>query len=757
LGIISKLFGAESGPELAEWIAALGGTVTCRETFAARAAVYGPFGKISPRLIAALKERGVDRLYSHQSEAAQCAMEGRDVVAVTPTASGKTLCYNIPVADAVIADKNACALYIFPTKALAQDQLTELSELSAALGGPIKAFTYDGDTAKQARAKARGEANVVITNADMLNTGILPHHTRWARFFRNLRYIVVDELHTYRGIFGSHAANLFSRLERICAFYGAKAVFICCSATIANPGGHAEALTGRKVHVVSGNGAPSPRKEFMIYNPAVINKQSGLRRSSLFETARISSYAMSRGVSTIIFTRTRAGVELLLKYLRRELARRGLDPNLVTGYRGGYLPAERRAVELALREGRLLGVVSTNALELGVDIGSLDLVVLNGYPGSIASTWQQIGRAGRRGASSLAVMVASALPIDQFIASKPQWFLGSPTELARIDPLNPYIRVAHVKCASFELPFTEDETFGGEYPEEILEYLARHGVLHKSRRSERAAYHWQDASYPAAEFSMRSATSDTYAITDVSSGRQKVIGTIDRHSAPTQLFPGAVYFHGGEGYVARELDADGMRCLVEKAETGYYTEGESSVRISVNEEFASAGSFGWGEVTLAVTPNFFKKIKLSTHENIGTGEISLPEEEMETTACWIVLPSSSGGKAETEAANGLANLIRNVAPMFLMCDAGDIQVTTRPRAPVINRGAIFIADNIPGGVGLAEGVYELKGKLLRACLEAIRSCGCQDGCPACAGASGAFPGFKKKVGELIGEILEGAC
>lgn len=755
-GNVFDLFRGKENLALGDWVESLGGSVTCRKVFPETKVRYGAFGKISPELIRALQKRGVEKLYSHQSESAERAMSGRDVVVSTPTASGKTLCYNLPVADAILTDGTSRALYIFPTKALAQDQLTELAGLSDELEKRIKASTYDGDTPSAARGKVRAEANVIITNPDMLNTGILPHHTRWTVFFQNLKYIVIDELHTYRGIFGSHLANLLSRVERLCAFYGSRPVFICCSATIANPGGHAEALTGRRMDVVCESGSPAAAKEFMIYNPPVVNRQTGLRRSAVFESTKIAAEALSRGIGVIVFVRSRTGVELLLGYLRKELAVRGLDPKMVTGYRGGYLPGERRAIERALRAGELRGVVSTNALELGIDIGSLDVAVLNGYPGSVASTWQQIGRAGRRSGSSLAIMVSSALSLDQFIASKPQWLLGASPELARIDPRNPYIRVAHVRCAAFELPFREGETFGGEDIGEILEYLAERRVLHKSAAGGSASYHWQDTSYPAAELSMRSVTGETYVITDVSAGKSKVIGTMDKRSAPVLIFAGAIYFHGGEAYLVRELDTENMRCIVEKSKADYYTEGESSSRISVGEVFEEAGSFGWGGISLATTPSFYKKIKLSTHENIGSGAISLPEEEMDTTACWIVLSGAANSKRWAEAAAGLANLIRNVAPLFLMCDSGDIRVISRSSAPGVNRSAIFVADNIPGGVGLAEGVFELKGKLLEACVDALESCGCEEGCPACIGTPRGTHDAKRGVKNLIIKILKGA-
>lgn len=750
---LSALFGAKSEQSLSEWIEELGGTVTCRKVFPAREAQYGHFGKLSPRLVAALKKRGVEKLYSHQSQAVDCAMNGRDVVIVTPTASGKTLCYNLPVADAILRGHDPRALYIFPAKALAQDQLAGLSELADATGAPIKAHTYDGDTPRQERAGIRTGAHVVITNPDMLHTAVLPHHAKWADFFRGLKYVVVDELHVYRGIFGSHLANLFARLQRICDFYGSRPVFICCSATTANPGEHAEALTGRKVRVIGENGAPSSEKEFIIYNPFLVKKRTGHRPSQAQAAVKIAGEALSRGSSAIVFSQTRDMAELLPRYLRGELAGQGLDPNMVAGYRGGYLPHKRRAIERALREGELRCVVSTNALELGIDVGSLDLVVLNGYPGSISSMWQQVGRAGRRGASSLAVLVSSPKPIDQFIAAKPRWLLGASPELARIDPGNPYILVDHVKCAAYERPFAEGETFAGQDVREILEYLAEHGVLLKTRGGSGASYHWRDASYPAAGVSMRSVTGAPYQIFRTGpGGKEKKLGTMDRLSALRTLFPGAVYFDDEGAYAVRELDRENLRCLVEPCEAEYYTEGQYSDSIAVSEVYERKGAFGWGEVQMAATPSFYRKIDLTTRKIIGYEDISLPEEVMETTACWISLPGCTDSHGSA-AVGGLVNLIGNVAPLFLMCDSGDIRVRARPRAPGVSSGAIFAADNIPGGVGLAEGVFELKGKLLRACLDALDACGCKDGCPACVGTPDGSSDKKSGAVKLIKKIL----
>jgi DEAD/DEAH box helicase domain-containing protein len=743
--------------DVANWVAGLGGTVTGRTSFPAKEAKYGTWGRLHPKLLHALALRGVERPYVHQSRAASLALSGKDVVVVTPTASGKTLCYNVPVIESILRDARSRALYIFPTKALAQDQLSELAELSQGTGKLFQAFTYDGDTTQAGKAAARDRGSIVITNPDMLNAGILPHHTKWAAFFKNLKYIVVDELHIYRGVFGSHLANLFCRLLRIASFYGAKPVFICCSATIANPREHAEALTGRKPELVSENGAPSPEKDFMIYNPPVVDKRTGMRRSSLFESARIASEVLASGISTIIFTRSRINVELLLKQIRKELTRRGIDPEIITGYRAGYLPSERRAIEADLRNGKLRGVVSTNALELGIDIGALDCAVLHGYPGSVASAWQQIGRAGRRSGCSSAVLVASALTMDQFLAAKPEWLLGAPPELARIDPRNPYIRVGHVRCSAFELPFVKGETFGGEDISEILDYLAKHGVLHKTSDFDREMYHWLEDSYPAGSLSLRSATGDTYAITDVTNpNRPRVIGSMDRHSAPTQIYPGAIYFHGGDSFLVHDLDPQKRVCTVKRVMADYYTDSESTARINVTETFEQAGLFGWGEVLLSTTPSMYKKIKLSTHENLGMGEIKLPEEQMETTACWMEIPDALANETETVTAlEGFANLLGNIAPLFLMCDKNDIQVHARTRDHHLKKPAIYVVDNIPGGVGLAEGVFELKGKLLAASFGALNACECERGCPACVGVSPRGFDLKGAVKYLLTGILYG--
>jgi len=741
---------------LLDWIDTLPGEVTCRRTFPALPARFGEWPEdLDPRLAAALRGRGVDRPYIHQAEAVALARSGTNVCVVTPTASGKTLCYGVPLLDAVLRNPAARGLLLFPTKALAADQLAEFYALTEAAGGDLRVHTYDGDTPPASRAKIRSAGHAVITNPDMLHTGILPHHTKWVRLFENLRYVVVDELHAYRGVFGSHLANVLRRLRRLCAFYGSNPVFIACSATIANPRELAERLFGAPFRLVSENGAARGEKRILFYNPPLVNRALSIRRSSLDEAARIAGEAVASGIRTILFSRSRTNVELLLSRLRGDLRRRGLDPDRVAGYRGGYLPSERRAIERGLREGSLLGVVSTNALELGVDIGSLELAVLHGYPGSVAAAWQQIGRAGRRAGLSAGVLVTSSLPLDQFLAARPDYFFGSSPERARIDPDNPHILMGHLKCSAFELPFREGEPFGGIDPEEALDWLASEGVLHRTE----GRWFWQEDSFPAQSLSLRSATSENYVVLDVTDeSRPRVIGHVDRRSAPTLIHPEAVYFHAGVPYQVRELDAEGMRALVVRVETDYYTDGDSSFRLQVLDVFGRTESAGWGEALLATCPTIYKKIRIATHENVGYGHIHLPEEQMHTTACWFSPAVDAAWTAWDEerratALEGTGHLLRIVAPLFLMCDRSDLVVTTRVRDPFLERPAIYLADNVPGGVGLAEGAWGLRERLLESALEALSSCRCEQGCPGCVGASAAGEGSKDAAARFLRTLL----
>ena len=741
--------------EYLNWLARQDGNITLFHHIKAKDAHYGPFGDLDPEIVLSLKKRGIERLYYHQSKAFSLASVGKDVVVVTPTASGKTLCYNLPVLNSIVKNSSGRALYLFPTKALAQDQLSELNELSNLFKNEIKSFTYDGDTPSLKRKGIKGKANIIITNPDMLNTAILPHHSSWADFFENLNFIVVDELHTYRGILGSHLANLFVRLLRICKHYGSDPVFICCSATIANPAEHAEMLTGRPAELINENGAPSAQKELVIYNPKMIDSRNNIRRSSLYEAGKLAYKAISCNVSSILFARSRINLELLLKSITEQLAKEGKETSAVSGYRSGYLPEERRGIEKNLRSGKLRAVLSTNALELGIDIGSLDLVLIHGFPSSIASAWQQIGRAGRRNSLSAAVIVPSNLPLDQFFAKRPNWLLEASPETARINPSNPYIRLEHIKCAVFEIPFGVNETFGGENISDILEFFFEHGMLDACGCSKDRTYSWNSLEYPASSFSIRSTSGGKYTIFDVTEEQKPLmIGTIDKHPAGTMVFPGAVYFHNGKTYSVESIDFENMECFVKKSFSNTYTEAKVYVRTNIAEQFEGSGFFGWGEALVSTVPATYKIIDANTHKVVGHGTIDFPEDQIETTSLWLKVPQRSLLRPGLQPAmDGVAYLLKNLAPIFLMCDSNDIYVSTAISEPKLRQPAIFLSDAIPGGVGLAEGAYMSITEILKACLEQLDSCGCREGCPSCIGAVKKGIDAKKLTKNLIEDLL----
>ena len=550
--------------------------VTFRHTIPAQPGIYEPIPEFLPVQLRELLERkGIEQLYSHQAAAVRKVQDGRDIVVVTPTASGKTLCYNLPVITTLLEDEEARALYLFPTKALAQDQVAELMAWSDELGGRIKTYTYDGDTPGDARIAIRSAGSIVVTNPDMLHSGILPHHTKWMRLFENLKYVVIDELHIYRGVFGSHVANVLRRLERICNFYGAMPRFICTSATIANPQEHGETLVGRSVTVIDQNGAPRGQKDLLFYNPPVVNKPLGIRRSALLEAEAVAHELIAAKIPTIVFTRSRLTTEVLVTYLRKSFHKLGQPHETIRAYRGGYLPKQRRQIERDLRAGKVLGVVSTNALELGIDIGTLQAAVLTGYPGTIASTWQQLGRAGRTDQPSLAVLVANSSPLNQFIVQNPDYFMDRGAEFARINPNNLYILVSHLKCAAFELPFTAGEKFGELDPAEILDYLADQMILRKVENR----WYWMSENYPAVDISLRSASTENFAIIDTTDGKTRVIGEVDRFSAPMLIHEGAIYIHESIQYHIDQLDWERQKAYAREVDVDYYTDANLDVEL----------------------------------------------------------------------------------------------------------------------------------------------------------------------------------
>jgi DEAD/DEAH box helicase domain-containing protein len=706
-----------------------------------------------PALVQALKSRGIERLYTHQAEASELALAGRPFVAVTPTASGKTLCYNLPVLSALLRDPAARALYLFPTKALAQDQLSELAELSKLLPRPVPAYTYDGDTPQDVRRRVREEAQIVLTNPDMLHQAILPHHPRWSRFFGGLRYVVVDEMHVYRGIFGSHVANVFRRLGRVAAFHGSEPVFLLSSATLANPAELAERLTGlSEVAQVSASGAPRGRKHLVFLNPPILDPAMGVRGSPVVLARKVSRRFLRERIQTIAFVRSRLQVELLSRYLKEGLGKSPDAQALVRGYRGGYLPNLRREIEAGLRDGSIRGVVSTNALELGIDIGQLEASVLVGYPGSVASTWQQAGRAGRRRSTSAAFLIASSLPLDQYVIRHPEELLARAPELGLVNPDNLSILLSHVRCAAFELPFSDGEAFGGEPLEEILAYLAEKGVLRRAG----ARWHWIEDGYPAQHVALRTAEPENFAVVDLTDGAPKVIAEVDWESTPTTIHPGAIYLVEGAPHHVDRLDWEARKAFVRRVPSEHYTQAITYSQVKILESFASrpAGRCGprptaeWGDVHVLTHVAGYKKIRFYTLENIGYGEVDLPDQEMHTTSAWWSfdeeLPRRLGlpTPAFQQGLAGLGYALQHLAALRCLCDPADLGRAVADRDGRGERDdgtlqpVLFLYDRYPGGSGLAEGIFLRSGELLSDALELVSSCSCEAGCPSCVGPGG---------------------
>jgi DEAD/DEAH box helicase domain-containing protein len=721
--------------------ASFGHHLTAWRTMEERPAQYGGFPEaLDDRLVDAFGKRGIRDLYTHQRDAIDAVLGGKNACVVTPTASGKTLCYNIPVLQQLLENPDARALYLFPTKALSQDQVNELQTTIDDLDVKIGTYTFDGDTPASARRAVRNAGHIIVTNPDMLHTGILPHHTIWMRLFENLKYIVIDEVHHYRGVFGSHLANVVRRLKRVCEFYGSSPQFICCSATINNPKEMAERIIEEPVELVDNNGAPGGEKHFLFYNPPVVNAELGIRESSVKVASRLAADFYSKDVQTIVFGRSRLRVEILTTYLKEAVRKMGKDTNKVRGYRGGYLPTERRAIEKGLREGEIMTVISTNALELGIDIGSLDVCIMTGYSGSIASAWQQAGRAGRRSSISLVVLVASSAPLDQYIINHPEYFFEQSPENATVDPNNLIIAASHMKCAAFEIPFKEGESFGLDAAStaEVLDYLAEQRVLRKVKDK----WHWSADSYPAEDISLRTAAPGNVVILDTSD-EGRVIGEIDLFAAPVEVYQNAIYLHQTQQYTIDELDLDDRKAYARPVDTDYYTDAEIKVDLKIidtlHSEPAGSVSRHCGEVSVTWLPSIYKKIKFGTHENIGWGEIHLPEQTMHTASYWLEFPEETPdmlGLTRDQvgaALHGLANTLRQVAPVQVMCDPSDILAKGMLRAPFSERPTIHLYERYPGGVGISEKLFTHHQRLLEAAIDLISDCPCKDGCPSCVG------------------------
>jgi DEAD/DEAH box helicase domain-containing protein len=800
--------------------------VTAVRKLPAVEAAYAPWpDAIDARLRRALEARGIAQLYTHQAESIAHALDGRNVVVITPTASGKTLCYNAPVLSRIMADSSTRALYLFPTKALAQDQLAELHQMAQLVGaegaGEVGVFTYDGDTPQDARRAIRARAHVVLSNPDMLHAGILPHHPRWAKLFENLRFVIIDELHAYRGVFGSHLANVLRRLRRVCRHYGSDPTFICSSATIANPRELAEQLVGDTFELVDRSGAPRGEKYFLIVNPPVVNRELGIRRSYLAETRRVAIEFLKRGLQLIVFAQSRLSTEILTTYLKDAFAGPPGSADVIRGYRGGYLPLRRREIERGLRSGDVRCVVSTNALELGIDIGALDVAVMAGYPGSIAATWQRAGRAGRRSGRSAAVLVVSSAPIDQFVARHPDFFFDASPEHALVNPDNLHILLDHVKCAAFELPFGTDEAFGSLNVQEMLQILSEEGFVHNVGDQ----WQWTQESYPADAVSLRSVTSDNFVVVDTTNG-ERVIGETSFTSGPSTLHEKAIYIVEGTLYQVERFDFEGRKAFVKAVECDYYTDAITYTKVTILDTFATSSADAASSETSAIdvaaeaagidddredevpahelstySPPAplttmlavdrahgdvhvvsrvvgFKKIKFYTNENVGSGELDLPEQQMHTTAYWLTIPRTVmaqlpfGSADRRDGVIGLAHAMRNIAPLLLMCDGHDlgmsidgISLDGGNRLGGTVRGAtlpelaadpaIFLYDNYPGGIGFSEPLYGMHEVLIARTRELIDECPCESGCPSCVGPEGATGPQAKAVASQLLRLFEG--
>lgn len=804
--------------------------------------------KIAPKLISALQQRGIHQLYTHQTSAIDAVLDGAHVIVSTATASGKSLCYTVPVLNHLLFAPGSQALYLFPTKALAHDQQAETAQLIELGSLPISVNSYDGDTPQSQRQRVRQSAGILITNPDMLHTAILPQHTAWRNFFRSLKYIVLDEIHAYRGVFGSHVANVIRRLGRLCDFYGSEPQFICCSATIANPREHAERLAEVPFTLIDEkqNGAPAGEKHFILYNPPLIDEELGLRRSSILAATDAASSFLGHDIQTIVFARARQTVELLLTYLRDEIVNNGGDKDSVVGYRGGYLPLERRAIEQGLRDGDIRGVVATNALELGIDIGRLSAAVLTGYPGSVASTWQQAGRAGRRNEKSAVILVAGGNPLDQYICQHPRYLFGRSPENALCNPNNLRIMLKHLVCAAYELPFRRGESYGNFGPiDEILDLLADEGTLYPTNEQ----YHWLGDGIPAHGFSLRTSGDDTVVIQDMGHESPEVIGELDLESVPMLVYEGAIYMHQARTYLVEALDWDGRIANVRPVEVDYYTRssvGSNIRRLESKEETVQGNlAIAYGEVLVITKATGFRKIKRYTHETLGFGEIDLPEMELETDGYWLVFgealterlvaegiliqPNNYGpnwrnqrqlalerdeyrcrtcgsearpgqglhvhhlrpfreygyvpdrneayllandldnlitlcpschrraeqGQQARSALGGLAYVLGNLAPLFLMCDSGDIQVSAESKNPITQAPTIVVYERVAAGVGFSQRLFELHQRLLISAAELVNDCRCRDGCPACVGPPGEIGPETKGATRRLLKVLIG--
>lgn len=706
---------------------------------------------IHPLLKKAYNKKGINRLYSHQYQSYKTIKKNEDTVIVTPTASGKTLCYNLPVLDTILKNPSDRSVYLFPTKALSQDQQSEILTLSKDLDYIVNVYTYDGDTPRDVRENARKKGQVIITNPDMLHVGIMPNHTRWVNFFENLKFIVIDEVHTYRGVFGSQVAGVIQRLLRLCKFYGSNPIIITCSATIENPKELSEKLTSRKFTKVDGDGAPKGSKNYIFYNPRMIDQLQGIRSGVVKEAVRVASYFISKHIKTIIFARSRINVELISNYLRQKFPLR----HDIAAYRGGYLPNERHKIEKNLRDGKITAIVSTNALELGIDIGGLDVAITAGFPGSNASFFQQTGRAGRSNKDSCAILISSSSPLDQFFIEHPEFILEQKGESVVIDPENVYIHLDQLKCAAFEIPFKKNEKFMGNI-DDYLELLVENRVLHEDNDR----FYWSQRSFPAENVNLRSGQSGNFTIIDMDGNI--VIGEMDRFSAAELIYEQAIYIHQGQQYQVKKMDYEGQKVYIEKSNVNYYTDAVSRYELEVlrkiNKKQIKVSSIELHNLEILIrrlTPKF-KKIKFHSHENIGFGEINLPEEEMHTTSLALVFPPPAFNEYDEaqkeEILQSITNLIVKLIPIVIFCDKGDIGAFPQIKNPFFLYPTLFLYDKYAGGIGLSQKIFETFNEIIHFAKDRIKKCKCKKGCPSCIGINSSIS--KEIVLNYIAKYLD---
>ncbi|MFT4512120.1 MAG: DEAD/DEAH box helicase domain-containing protein [Planctomycetota bacterium] len=718
---------------------------------------------LHPCLKDALRARGILELFSHQRECADLLHEGKHAVIATSTASGKSLAYHLPVLDSLVREGlDARALYLYPTKALARDQMADLEKLllHAQAGRPegeqpLTVAVYDGDTPPHVRQSLREHGTLVLTNPHMLHQGILPNHQKWQGLFAGLRYVVVDELHTLSGIYGSHVANVLRRLQRICRHYGSNPTFCGASATVSNAAEHGRRLFEQHVHCVDEDGSPRGKKHFVFLNPRVTQPASGMRVPASESARQLGAQLLDSDLQSIFFARSRSQTEVLLKYLRDDARAKHIDQERVAGYRGGYLPNLRRKIEKGLRDGKIRTVVSTNALELGVDIGSLDVCVLVGYPGTVSSTFQRAGRVGRRSQESAVVVVARSSAMDQYLMQNPGYLFDQPRDAVSIDPDNAIILTNHIRCAAFELPFDEDENFGqAEGTRDVLEFLTHdlRVLVHQSGR-----FHYAERTYPAEGVSLTAADMDNVTIQDVES--RKVLAEIDRPSAITEVYEGAIYGHQGETYLVERFDYADRRAFVKPVNADYYTEADTETEVKFlhldeHLEFPNYTAHR-GEVHVATLAKAFKKIKFYTRENVGIGEINLPPEEFETEATALVLQKDlvqrlglrKGGEAS--CLQGVGQLLQGLVPLFVRVDPGDVKVLAEALHPHFEAPALILYDRIPDGVGLSQRLFEVHREILAAAEQLLIKCRCRSGCPSCVGPQASLGTRSKSVALAI--------